>query len=128
MTANAPMPTRPRSFLRQETLYQQLYVWFVFVSALDLMLTSVILHLGGTEVNAIAARILQRWDMVGLVVFKFAVVAFIVCICEFIGRRKEHVGRRLAIAAVAISSVPVVWSALLLIVRGAQRAMHLATT
>ena len=41
-------------------LYQNEYAWFLLVSALDVMLTWVILALGGREANAIANSVLAR--------------------------------------------------------------------
>lgn len=99
-------------------LYQNEYVWFVLVSALDVMLTWVILMLGGSEVNAIANSVLMRWGLKGLVVFKFALVVVVISVCEAVGRRRPEAGRRLARAAVAITCVPLVWAAMLLIAYG----------
>jgi hypothetical protein len=96
------------------------YVWFVFLSALDIILTYLILHpvlfssdltmseSRGFEANALADWIIRRWDVPGMVVFKFALVVLVVGICELIGRRKDETGRRLAEWAVAITAIPVV--------------------
>jgi hypothetical protein len=88
-------------------LYQNHYVWFVFVSALDVMLTWVVLFHDGFEANLIADFIIGRYGLGGLVLYKFAIVAFVVCLCEVIGRRRYSAGRRLATWAVAITCVPV---------------------
>lgn len=96
-------------------LYPAEYVWFVLVSALDVMLTWVILVLGGREVNAVADSVLTRWGLRGLVAFKFALVLLVILVCEAVGRRKPETGRKLARAAVAITCVPLVWAAVLLV-------------
>ena len=96
-------------------LYQNEYAWFVLVSALDVMLTWVILVLGGREVNAVANSVLSRWGLRGLVAFKFALVVFVILICEAVGRRRPETGRKLARAAVAITCFPLVWAGLLLV-------------
>lgn len=41
-----------------EMRFQNEYVWFVFFSAMDVMLTWVILWRGGREVNPIADRVI----------------------------------------------------------------------
>ena len=101
-------------------LYPNAYVWFVFLSALDIMLTYLILHpvlfsrdvfmseSRGVEENVLANWFLERWDVPGLVAFKFMLVVIVVTLCEIIGRRKDATGRRLAEWAVAITSIPVV--------------------
>lgn len=91
------------------------YLALAFVSAMDLILTYMVILLGGIEVNPIANAVLQSpADFHGLIVFKFAVVAAVIMICEFIGRHTEPAARRLAMWAVAISAFPVLWSTLLL--------------
>lgn len=92
------------------------YLALVFVSALDLILTYIVILIGGIEVNPIANAVLQSpADFHGLIVYKFLIVAAVVLICEFISRHADVTGRRLAGWAVAISAFPVVWSTLLLL-------------
>ena len=40
---------------------------------------------------------------------------FVILVCEFAGRQKDRMGRGLAYVAVALSSIPVVWSMSLLL-------------
>jgi hypothetical protein len=87
-------------------LYENHYTWFVFVSALDVMLTWVILHTGGREANQLAAMVLERFGLEGLVVFKFVLVILVIAICEILGRKNLQTGRRLASWAVALTCVP----------------------
>ena len=68
-------------------LYPNFYMWLVFVSALDVILTRVILFFGGTEVNPIADWILGEFGRIGMSVFKFMIVAIVIICCEIIGRR-----------------------------------------
>jgi hypothetical protein len=95
--------------------YPDQYVWFVFVSALDLMLTWIVLHFGGREANGIANTILQRFGLVGFVIFKFGLVVLVICLCEVIGRRNDRVARRIASFAVAVTCLPVLLSIVLLV-------------
>lgn len=98
--------------------FSYFYLALVFVSALDLILTYIVILIGGIEVNPIANAVLQSpADFHGLIVYKFLIVAAVVLICEFISRHADATGRRLAGWAVAISAFPVVWSTLLLIGR-----------
>jgi hypothetical protein len=86
---------------------QDPYVWLVLVAALDIMLTWVILHFGGREVNGVAAHIITHYGLPGLVAFKFAIVAFVILLCEVIHRRRPSAARRLARWAIAINCVPI---------------------
>ncbi len=95
-------------------LHPRHYTWFVFLSALDLMFTWVLILLGGAEVNPIADAVLQHGGLPGLVVFKFALVMLIVVLCEWATRRSPRTGFKLAEWSVAITAIPVVVSATLL--------------
>ena len=101
-------PKRNRFSLLRAARYPQAYVWFVFVSALDLMMTWVVLYLGGREVNVLADYILDRWALTGMVVYKFALVVLVIFICEIVGHYRPRLGRRLSIFAVVITLVPVI--------------------
>ena len=96
-------------------LFPDRYLWLVFLSALDVMLTRVILFLGGSEVNPDADAIIANWGMPGLSVFKFLIIAFVIVACEYIGRISRRQGRRLAIIGVCIAAFPVLWSSGLLL-------------
>ncbi len=97
------------STLRARPLrYPNHYAWFVFISAMDVMLTWVILFFGGWEVNHVADFVIGRFGLPGLVVFKFAIVVFVVLLCEVIGRRRHSAGQKLAEWSIAITCIPVV--------------------
>jgi len=87
-------------------LYPDLYTWYLFVSALDILFTWRVLVAGGTELNALADWIIRRHDVYGMVSFKFLTVVLVVLICEVVGRRRYQTGRKLARWAVAISTLP----------------------
>lgn len=103
---------------RRDVLYPNTYLWLVFVSAMDIMMTWVVLHLGGYEANGLAAVALQHHGLPGLVAFKFAFVTLVIVICETVGRRKRETGFALARAAVAITCLPVVLAFLLVYAHG----------
>ncbi|MCG3137680.1 MAG: hypothetical protein HJJLKODD_01529 [Phycisphaerae bacterium] len=101
------LPSEPQ-VQPKAVLYPNHYVWFVFLSALDLMLTWIILHRGGGEVNLLASSILGNWGLIGFVVYKFILVTLVLCICEYVGRKNRALGRKLATAGVVITSFPIV--------------------
>ena len=88
--------------------YPNHYTWFVFISALDVMLTWVILYFGGWEANHVADFVIGRFGLPGLVTFKFGIVVFVIVLCEIVGRRRPRSGKRLAEWAIAITCIPVV--------------------
>jgi hypothetical protein len=88
--------------------YQNLYVWLVLVSALDIMLTWVILYLGGYEVNGVAAWVLHQFGLKGIVIFKFIMVIVVVLLCETLAKRHSSAGMHLAQAAIGLTCIPVV--------------------
>ena len=96
--------------------YQNAYLWLVFVSALDVFLTSLVLYVwDGYEVNPIVGAIVSRMGFGWTVAFKFAMCVLVIIICEVVGRRRDRAGRRLAVAAVIINSFPVVFGFALLL-------------
>ena len=97
-----------------QVLYPNQYTWLIFVSALDVMLTWVVLCVGGRETNVLAEAVVHRFGLPGLVGFKFALVLLVIVLCEWVGRRSLVAGRRLALASIAITCLPVAISFLLL--------------
>lgn len=96
-------------------LYPNTYTWYIFVNALDLMFTWIMLHFGGSEMNFVADYFLQRWDLAGMVVFKFTLVSFVILICEIVGRRKLTTGLYLAQWGVGITCIPILLAILQLL-------------
>jgi len=102
-----PNQSNPPPF--PHAMYPQAHVWYVFISALDVMFTTIVLHDPyGVEVNPVAAYIIQRWDLLGAVVYKFLLISFVILVCEFIGRREPGTGWLLAYLAVTIACFPVI--------------------
>ncbi len=91
-------------------LYPKAYKWFVLFSAADVVLTWLILQLGGTEVNVIADTVIATGGLRAILIYKFSLAVTVVLICEVIGRRRPRTGRRLASVAVAVAALPVVIS------------------
>jgi hypothetical protein len=107
----------PQSILRSVVLYPNQYVWFVFLSAMDVLLTAVALRFGAYEANILAAWLLRKLGVAGLILLKFTAVPTVILLCEFIGRRKPATGRRLAEWVVALAAVPIVTTLVLLLAR-----------
>ena len=61
------MPPPMRRVEREpgHVLYPRLYTWVVFLASMDIIMTWVILHMGGTEVNVLAASVIERWGWWG---------------------------------------------------------------
>lgn len=96
-------------------LYPNLYLWLIFVSTLDVILTRVVLFFGGTEVNPLADWVLGHFGRMGMSIFKFLIVAFVIIVCEYIGRRSWTTAHRLARVSIVISVIPVCWSCLIIL-------------
>ena len=107
-TPGTPPPSRWRQV--PPMLYESHYAWLVFLSALDVMLTWIILYIGGAEVNWIARKVIERFDLPGAIAFKFALVLLAIVCCEWVGREKPVSGRKLAWWTVAVASIPVVYA------------------
>ena len=104
---------RPRHgfFSIPEMRYQNAYVWLVFVSALDIILTMIVLHhWEGEEVNPFAERLMTELGFGWAILFKFSMMLAAVISCEVVGRRNDRVGRRLSVAAVVINGFPVAFT------------------
>ncbi|MDG2134335.1 MAG: DUF5658 family protein [Phycisphaerales bacterium] len=95
--------------------FPELYVWLLFVSSLDIMLTWVILRDGGSEVNPVARLVIDTWGLNGAILFKFGLILFVIVACEVIARTRPHVALLLIWFGVLISSFPPVWSVTLLV-------------
>ena len=106
---------QPKLISLPEMRYQTGYVWFIFVSSLDIILTWVILRKGGVEVNPIAKLVIDSWGLPGAIGFKFALMLFVIIACEIVGRTRDALARKLIILGILISSFPVVWSLTLLL-------------
>ncbi len=97
--------------------YPDLYSWLVFLSALDLIFTHLVIYYGGREVNMVAAHVMEAWGFSGMVAYKFALVLLIIILCEEIGRRHDRYGKLLGAIGVGLTSVPVCIAVVMLMAR-----------
>ena len=102
------------TLLSRHMHYPNAYVWLLLFSALDVMLTWVILLFGGAEANPVAERVIDRWGLNGMIIYKFALIVFFITICEVVGSLRENTGWVLSRISVMIAAVPVVWALFLL--------------
>lgn len=93
---------------RRAVLYPNVYVWFVFLAALDIVFTWMILHREGSELNWLASLVIEHGGVYGVAAYKFGLAVVVITVCEIVGRRRYSIGRRLAKAAVVLTAVPVV--------------------
>jgi len=104
------LPKSPRRLSRRHNpvLYPNHYAWYVLAATLDVICTHQILHrFKGSEMNKLADALIQRCGLLGMIGLKYSSIVLVVLICEFVGRRQLQLGRRLAVAAICISALPV---------------------
>lgn len=134
---------RPNSTFRRETrtptteqmrsggsiaLYPDIYTWFIFLAAMDLFFTLLILHpaFGAEEVNILARWVMEHGGLHGIILYKFGLVGVIIAICEIVGRQKGAVGRKLSEWCVAITAIPVTLSFIQLLAAVIAGRLHAA--
>lgn len=97
-------------FVQPALLFPFEYLMFVTVSAMDIVLTWVILQSGGSELNPIANLVIEHHGLNGMVAYKFALVVLVVVLCESVGRAQVIKGRLLAWFCVLLTTAVVTWS------------------
>lgn len=113
--AVTPVPSVPLGWKSRPAIrYPDHAVWFVLFSSMDVMLTWVILSVGGSEANPIARLVIDAWGLPGAIAFKFSLTLAVIIICETIGRQRERLGRTIMNIAIGVSVTPVLYSILLL--------------
>ena len=109
--ANSDTASHPiRWFSSPALRYPWAYLALVAVSAMDVVMTAIILAIGGNEVNPVASLVIDHWGMTGAIPFKFGLTLFIIIVCEEAGRKKPRDGRNLLVLAIVVSAMPVVYS------------------
>jgi len=98
-------------------MFPNAYVWLLLFSAMDVMLTWVVLQLGGAEINGLADWFISRYGLTGMTIYKFSLVVIFVVLCEIVGRLRTSSGRMLSRVGVLIAVFPVVWTLVLLAYR-----------
>jgi hypothetical protein len=90
-------------------------VAFVMVSVLDVLMTHALLRQGFRfyESNPVARWFFARWNMAGMVGFKFLVISIAVVACEVVERRRPGVGRRIIRLGIVAACAVVAYSVVL---------------
>ncbi|MEM1211072.1 MAG: DUF5658 family protein [Planctomycetota bacterium] len=102
-------------FLHQPVRFPHAYTWIVFLSAMDVMLTKVVLAMGGREVNPIAETVINGFGLPGTLLFKFTLVIGFLLICEYVAQQSESTARFMSRTGLVIAAFPIIWSSLLLV-------------
>ncbi|QDV37109.1 DUF5658 family protein [Tautonia plasticadhaerens] len=89
--------------------------WLLLVSILDILLTTALLHRGPqfVESNPIAAWFYMRFNIAGLVAYKFGLIAAVVVIAELVERIKPGRGKFVLRVGILAASGVVVYSVFL---------------
>lgn len=102
-----------------EMRYQTLYVWLVFLAAMDILMTLIVLFgWMGYEANPLAAAVIHQMGFGATIAFKFATILLVIVICEWVGRKRNELGRGLALSAVLVHAMVVGYSFALLLRAG----------
>jgi hypothetical protein len=101
------LPERLSHALRSRAVYPSLYPWLIALALLDVLLTMIILCLGGEEANALPRAVFAQAGVPGLVALKAASIGFTLAICQYVGRRRFRAGHLLTQFAVAANTAAV---------------------
>jgi hypothetical protein len=79
----------------EESQIQGLAVLLIVLSAADLLMTVALLRASPRffEGNPLANWFLARWNVLGLVMFKFGILGGVTIVSEFVERRRPGLGR-----------------------------------
>ena len=92
---------------------------FILASALDVFMTWILLYYyrshGYVESNPIAQFFLDSWGIRGMVYFKFALVAFVVFVCQVIALKREDIASRILKFGTVVVACVVIYSFTLLL-------------
>ncbi|MEZ6124894.1 MAG: DUF5658 family protein [Planctomycetaceae bacterium] len=108
---------------RRHLLYETELSWFILVGALDVFMTYLLLRFSAEgrtqnpfiEGNPVARWVLHRWGLRGMVIFKFAMIALVAAIAEFVGQQRSETGRNLLRLGTLIVGGVVIYSLKLMI-------------
>ena len=95
--------------LRQNVKYAQEYLGFVLLNLMDLFLTGYIFRFDGMEANAAAQGVIERYGLVGFVVYKFALVTIVVLVCEAVAKSNERLAKGVILFGCLIYTAVVIY-------------------
>ena len=86
------------------------YTWLAFIALCDFVCTSVVLHLGGAEVNPLAALVLDQSGLGGMFIYRVLVVLTVFILCEWLWLRRATYARFAVLTSLMVSIPPVVFA------------------
>lgn len=111
-----PNTREPKTRQSRPLAFQGAYVWLVFVAALDIMFTWIVLYKQGVELNPVANSMIRVFGAKALVAYKFVLISFVIILCEIAHRKNRHKAAVVLISfAILMTCVPVIVAMLQLI-------------
>jgi hypothetical protein len=95
---------------RKAVKFPLIYSFVIVAAVLDILLTTMILNMGGTELNPIVAAILEDSGIAGMATFKFGWLAMVLIIVEAIPDVRARTARVVAIFWLVTWSFPPVYA------------------
>jgi Domain of unknown function (DUF5658) len=110
MKDRKPKSLRARfRLLWKEPLLHRESLLLVMLSAGDLFVTySLLWHERFYEANPVARWFFERWNIAGMTVFKFGIIAFVIVLGETIEHRRPGVGRAILLLGCAAAAIVMV--------------------
>lgn len=108
----APKTSWYRAYAMENSRLQGWIVVLILVSMADLVMTYFLLSLDANfyESNPIANWFFTKWNIAGMTFFKFAVVAFVIVIAEFVERRRPGYGKFVLLVGIVVTGYVVYYS------------------
>lgn len=109
----APRVQPPRKFmayLRDSSRVQGMAAFLLCLSLVDLLVTYLLLRISPHfyESNPVAQWFFQRWNILGMTLFKFAVVGFVIALGEVIERNRPGWGRFVLLGGCGVTAFAIV--------------------
>ena len=101
-------------FTKRDLVLGQEYFGFLLLSIFDLFLTGYIFKYGGIEANGLPAWILGHFGLMGLALFKFWMVMFLIVICEVIAMFSVERARFVILGGCAVYVLVVIYECILI--------------
>ncbi|WP_240928108.1 DUF5658 family protein [Thalassoroseus pseudoceratinae] len=100
-----------KNILRGHLPFEHETTLYVFVSALDVFMTYILMRTGTfQEGNPVARYFFDRWGMKGMIYFKFGMVAFVLVLAQIIATKRPKVAEYLIKFATLVVGGVVVYS------------------
>jgi hypothetical protein len=109
-----PLVIAESKFPLPRLLYREFHIWLLILASLDIVLTFAVLRLGGEETNVVARAAFAWGGLAGMVALKSAGVLTVLGICEYVGRERLDLGRRVMGCAIAANTAPVAMAGVIL--------------